>query len=280
MKYYGMLLLLPLLIAGCAKSTEQGNLELQQQKLTLELMKSLRDQSSELIAKDHQLRALEKKNADTLADIDNRRSALQKMEQESAQRRDARQAALTHLETEIRSAGDQLRAKQAELAAVEAKKAAALKQIELANTELYRHRAAQRLAPEETRASAEARQAAAERQQQQSERLKSRQVFLTGLATLVNKIVKRATAGGAGPVDGELREGFEKNSVLQLPSDEQFENAAKRVAEQIAAKEARGLLTEDRDAIRDFSYHGGQKASQVHGGRPAPSGNGPSATSG
>jgi hypothetical protein len=179
-----------LIVAGCGKGAEERNLELEQQKLTLQLMQSQREQLASLAEREKAALAIEKKNSETLKQIENRQSNLDATSKDM----DERQA---RLKIDLAKATDAIKAKEAKLAVREAELRAlqdesrgAMQRIAAKDQEVNA-----RIAGLQAQAAAEARraaeEAAAREERQRPEvvnRLKRREPELIRLVDLTTDV--------------------------------------------------------------------------------------------
>ncbi len=92
MKSIAALLVLAVLLTGCEYTSKPS--DLQQEKLVLDLMQNQRAQLAELLKKEHDDRALEKKNREAAEDIGRGHADLEKQQQEFAQNQKAAETLL------------------------------------------------------------------------------------------------------------------------------------------------------------------------------------------
>ncbi len=133
--FVGLTILAPVL--GCGRTMEQANLELEQDKLRLELMHAQRDELATLVKKQKEVGALEKKNEESLQQLDKRRSEIQRLEQEVKQQQAALKSASAKEDARLKAAEDQLTAKEAELKTIEGRNKDTLKRIAAENRAVY-----------------------------------------------------------------------------------------------------------------------------------------------
>jgi hypothetical protein len=113
MRFRPYLVCLPLLaLAGCSKSAEDRNLELEQQKLTVQLLNSQREQLAFLTEREKAVADAEKKNAETVKQIDSRQRDVDLASRELAAGENAlreKEAKIANREAEISTREEQIR---------------------------------------------------------------------------------------------------------------------------------------------------------------------------
>lgn len=261
----GLVFLTP--VIGCGRSMEQATLELEQDKLRLELMHAQRDELAALVKKEQEVCTLEKKNEEARQELDKRRSEIQRLEQEVKQQQAALQSASAEEDARLKAAEYQLKTKEAELKMSEGRNKDTLKRITAENREVYTKMASleARLARAESCVAAPSEEAKSGKGNPDDRLVWARQQYLEALADATIGIVAKVPigAGYKNPqhVRHELLQQLQKTGKTE--SDDQFQEAARRIAEQFALKVTKGTLTnQEKAAIREFSYPGTEKDRQ------------------
>ena len=255
--FVGLAILAPVL--GCGRTMEQANLELEQDKLRLELMHAQRDELASLVKKQKEVGALEKKNEESLQELDKRRSEIQRLEQEVKQQQAALKSASAEEDARLKAAEDQLTAKEAELKAIEARNKDTLKRIAAENRAVYEKMTSleARLARAESRTTAPSQEANSGKGKPVDRVAQARQQYLEALADATISIAAKVPIGTASENPQHARHELlqQLQKIGQTESEDQYQEAARQVAEQFALKVTNGMLTNPEiAAIRGFSY--------------------------
>ncbi len=221
-----------LTLTGCG-GKEKG-LELERQKLTLDLMKAQNEQLATLTQKESELRALEKKNQGALQEIERERAELQALQEKTAQKERALQEAVAKEEARLKSEEDRLKAESKAVSDDHLKMQQAWREITTKRAELDLRLAVIEKAQEEARLAKEAeRRAEVERKRPEvMERMKRRQPFLEELAAMAAKLVpaSQAIEQPRSTVRKALLDRFEKTGVAAIEDEDAFALQATKTA--------------------------------------------------
>ncbi len=226
------LLVLTLVLAGCGSHDKTE--ELQQEKITLDLMKaqneqltammkSQKEQLANLTQKEEGLRALEKKNQDAFREIEREKESLQSIQKHMAQE-----------EVKLKAEEERLEAFRNKLRADELKNQQVQREIAVNRAEVERKLSVireteekQRQAQERERSVVAIARRAEEQKRQQiiAERIKKREPFLNELATKLAGILATGTKMPKSSYRQELLKILMSPGVVQLEEDDVFVHA-------------------------------------------------------
>jgi hypothetical protein len=248
----GLAILIPVL--GCSKWMGQSNVDLEQQKLSMEVMHAERQELASLIEAEKKIRA---ENQQAIQELERRRLDLQTMQQTIENDRQHLNVELAQTNAKLAVAERRLNARVQELTSLEARNQQQLDELAAKKKEIAATVASMQPGPG---AAAKRQETELGRQKQATEKTiaqqqRTRRQYLESLADATLAIVMEnpvsTVSGNPQLARQQLLERF--NAARPEVSQRQFQQTANRIAVEFAQKSTKGTLTEaEIAALRDF----------------------------
>jgi hypothetical protein len=214
-----------LILAGCGG--KEKALELERQKLTLDLMKAQNEQMATLTQKESELRALEKKNQEALQEIERQRAAIQTLQQATVQKEQALRETIADETAKLKADKEAL---ETERESLDAERTA----VKSKEVELDRRLAVIEKAREAAREAAERARRAEEGRKRPDimERIVRRQPALEALAELTLDLVPSEYFAQAPRTTRlkQLLDEFRRQGVDEIEDEDAFAGKASEIA--------------------------------------------------
>jgi hypothetical protein len=241
-------------VLGCSKGISHSNADLEEQKLRLEVMRVEREELTSLLETQKRLRV---ENQRAIQEMERRRTELRTLQQSVEKQQEHLDADMARANAKLAMAEDRLNARVQELKTLEATNQKQIEAIAAGKRELAAGFASMQSGRGSGARSTVAplQQTERDRQKQAAERELAHRQYLESLADATVAIMKGNPMSIAYGNPQLARKQLIERLQATKPSDSerQFQDAAKRAAEEFARQSTKGSLTAAEVAkIRDF----------------------------